>query len=168
MGFNSGFKGLMRSHLDRYWGILPSGCNVCCTWTGTEEYCRADAMCVAPGVISSTAVKKKQQNLLCWLPRGTDRSSLLDFQFWECRVRDGRQVIKLHITIKQSDPNNDAAYKDWQRFQLKIIFQLKIMFLGRRDLHRFQLKGVVLGNRNISSLRFRGLDYRSRSEFKLP
>jgi hypothetical protein len=37
------------------------------------------------------------------------------------------------------------AYKDLQRFQLKIIF------LGKCDLHRFQLKGMVLGNRyNIS------------------
>jgi hypothetical protein len=38
-------------------------------------------MGVAPGVISFTAVEKKEQNLLCWLPRGTDRSCLLDFQF---------------------------------------------------------------------------------------
>jgi len=51
------------------------------TWTGTEEYCRAEAMDVVTGAISCTAVEKKQQNLLCWLPRSTDRTSLLDFQF---------------------------------------------------------------------------------------
>jgi len=38
-------------------------------------------MGVVLGVISCKAVEKKQQNLLCWLPRGTDRSCLLDFQF---------------------------------------------------------------------------------------
>jgi hypothetical protein len=53
------------------------------------------------------------------------------------------------------------AYKDLQRFQLKIIFQLKIVFLEKHDLHRFQLKGMVSGNRNIiSPLRVRGLGYR--------
>jgi hypothetical protein len=57
------------------------------------------------------------------------------------------------------------AYKDLQRFQLKIIFRLKIMFLEKSDLHIFQLKGMVLGNRNIiSPLRVRGSDYRSGSE----
>jgi hypothetical protein len=60
------------------------------------------------------------------------------------------------------------ADKDLQRFQLKIIFQLKILFLGKCDLHRFQLKGMVLGNKNIiSPLWVRGLDYHSRSGFKL-
>jgi len=83
-------------------------------------------------------------------------------------VRLGKRVIKLNITITQSDPNTDLAYKDLQRFQLKIIFQLKTVFLGKRDLHRFQLKGMVLGNRNMSPLRVRGLDYHSRLEFKLP
>jgi len=48
-------------------------------------------MGVVTGVISCTAVEKKQQNLLCWLPGGTDSSCLLDFQFesacraWETR-----------------------------------------------------------------------------------
>ena len=75
----------------------------------------------------------------------------------------------MNINITQSDPNTDVAYKDLQRFQLKIIFQLKIMFLGKRDLNRFLSKGMVLGNRNIiSPLRVRGLVYRSESEFKLP
>jgi hypothetical protein len=61
------------------------------------------------------------------------------------------------------------AYKDLQRFQSKIIFQLKIMFLGKHDLHRFQLKAMVLGNRNIvSPLWVKVLDYHSWSEFKLP
>jgi hypothetical protein len=84
-------------------------------------------------------------------------------------VRVGKQVIELNVTIAQSDPNTDVAYKDLQRFQLKIIFQIKIMFLGKRHLHRFQVKGMVLGNRNtISPLRVRGLDCRSGSEFKLP
>jgi len=50
------------------------------TWTGTEEYCRAGAMGGVTGVISCTALGKKQQNLLCWLSTGTDRSCLLDFQ----------------------------------------------------------------------------------------
>ena len=56
----------MSSHMGRYW----------------SEYCRAEAMCVwVLGVISCTAIEKKQRNLLCWLSRGTDRSRLLDFQF---------------------------------------------------------------------------------------
>jgi hypothetical protein len=84
-------------------------------------------------------------------------------------VRLGKRVIKLNITITQSDPNTDLAYKDLQRFKLKIIFQLKIVFIGKCHLHRFQLKGMVLGNRNIMSpLLVRGLDYRSRLEFELP
>jgi hypothetical protein len=33
------------------------------------------------GVLSCTAVDKKQQNLLCLLPRCTDRSGLFNFQF---------------------------------------------------------------------------------------
>jgi len=65
----------------------------------------------------------------------------------------------LNITITHSDPNSDVAYKELQRFQFKIIFQLKNV-LGKRDLHRSQLKGMVLGNRNMSP--------RSGSEFKLP
>ena len=43
--------------------------------------CRAEAMSVVIGVVSCTAVEKKQQNVLCWLSRGTERSSLLVFQF---------------------------------------------------------------------------------------
>jgi hypothetical protein len=46
---------------------------------------------------------------------------------------------------------------------------MKSNVLGKRDLHRFQLDGMILGNRYIiSALRFRVLDYRSGSEFKLP
>jgi hypothetical protein len=33
------------------------------------------------GVLRHTAIDKKQQNLLCQLPRCTDRAGLLDFQF---------------------------------------------------------------------------------------
>jgi hypothetical protein len=51
-----------------------------------------------------------------------------------------------------------VAYQDLQRFQLKIILKLKIMFLGKRDLHRLQLRGMILGNRNIiSPFRVRGV-----------
>jgi hypothetical protein len=45
-----------------------------------------------------------------------------------------------------------VAYKDLQRFKLKIIFRLKQCFSGNVDLHRLQLKGMVLENRNIISL----------------
>jgi hypothetical protein len=38
-------------------------------------------MGIVTGVISCTAIEKKQQNLLCRLHRGTDRSCPLDFQF---------------------------------------------------------------------------------------
>ena len=34
------------------------------TWTGTEEYCRAEAMGVILGLIDSTIVEMKQKNLL--------------------------------------------------------------------------------------------------------
>jgi hypothetical protein len=37
-------------------------------------------MGVVIGVVSSTAVKKKQQILLCGLPGGSNRSSRFDFQ----------------------------------------------------------------------------------------
>jgi len=43
--------------------------NLCVfTWTGTDEYCRAEAMCVILGVVHSTVVETKQKNLLNWLP----------------------------------------------------------------------------------------------------
>jgi hypothetical protein len=38
-----------------------------------KEYCRAEAMGDLTGVSSCTAVNRKQNNLLCWLPRRTDR-----------------------------------------------------------------------------------------------
>ena len=46
-----------------------------------KVYCREEAMSVVTGMVSCTVVQKKQENLLCWLPRRTDRPSLLDFQF---------------------------------------------------------------------------------------
>ena len=130
------------------------------TWTGTEEYCQAEAMGVVTGVIGCTAVEKKQQNLLCCLSRSTDRSCLLDFQF-EWRVRVGKQVIKLNITITQSDPNTDVAYTDLQRFQLEIIFretwftQTPIKRNGFREL------------KYSTSLQVRGFNYPTGLEFKL-
>jgi len=97
----------MPSHLDRYWGILPSRSNGC---SFGDSY---------------TAVEKKQQNLLCWLPGCTDRSSLLDVRIeisglacltsgLDCLVRLVKQVIKQNITGTQSDPNTDVAYKGLQ------------------------------------------------------
>jgi len=39
--------------------------NLCAsTWTGTEEYCRAEAMNVILGVVDCTNVETKQKNLL--------------------------------------------------------------------------------------------------------
>jgi hypothetical protein len=46
-----------------------------------KEYCQAEAMGDVTGVLGHTAIDKKQQNLLCQLPKCTDRSGLLDFQF---------------------------------------------------------------------------------------
>jgi hypothetical protein len=46
-----------------------------------KEYCHAEAMGDVIGVLSCTAIDTKQQNLLCRLPRCTDRSGLPDFQF---------------------------------------------------------------------------------------
>jgi len=45
---------------------LQVGTNNLCvsTWTGTEVYCRAEAMCVILGVDDSTSVETKQKNLL--------------------------------------------------------------------------------------------------------
>ena len=119
---------LMHSHLDRYWAILPSRSNGCCNW-GDKLYSRweetTEFIVLTP--------RRYWQTLSAWLP------------VWECHVRLGKQVIELNITITQSDPNSDMAYK---------------------DLQRFQSKGMVLGNSNIiSPLWVRGLDYRSRSEF---
>jgi hypothetical protein len=46
-----------------------------------KECCRVEAMGDVTGVLSCTAIGKKQQNLLCHLLRCTDRSGLLGFQF---------------------------------------------------------------------------------------
>jgi hypothetical protein len=46
-----------------------------------KEYYQAEAMGDVNGVLSCTAVHKKQQNLLCSLSRCTERSDLLDLQF---------------------------------------------------------------------------------------
>jgi hypothetical protein len=49
-------------------------------------------------------------------------------QIWECRGRVGKQVIKVNIAITQSDTNTDMAYKNLQRFQLRIMFFRKTWF----------------------------------------
>jgi hypothetical protein len=46
-----------------------------------KEYLRAEAMGDVTGVLSHTAVDKKQHNLLCQLSRCSDRYGLLDLQF---------------------------------------------------------------------------------------
>jgi len=38
------------------------------TWTGTEKYCRAEAMGVILGLVDSTIVETKQKNLLSGFP----------------------------------------------------------------------------------------------------
>jgi hypothetical protein len=86
---------LMRSHLDRYWGILPSGSNGCCKWrdklySGWDE--TTEFIMLTP--------KRYWRILSAWLP------------VWECPVSLGKQVVKLNITITQSDPNTDVAYKN--------------------------------------------------------
>jgi len=45
---------------------LQVGTNNLCvsTWTGTEVYCRAEAMGVILGVEDSTSIERKQKNLL--------------------------------------------------------------------------------------------------------
>jgi hypothetical protein len=102
---------VMRSHLDRYWGIFPSGSNGCCNW-GDKLYSSweetTEFIVLTP--------RRYRQILSAWLP------------VWECRVRLGKYVIKLNITIIQSDPNTDVAYKDLQRFQLKIMFQGNVIY----------------------------------------
>jgi len=148
MGFNSGFKGLNQSWCAII--LLTQECCICRLANDNafpfgqvpKEYCREEAMSVVTQVISCTAVEKKQENLLCWLPRGTEKSSLLDFQ---CRVpcqawETSSWTEHDHYTIRP---------KHW------------------RGLQRFQLKRMVLGNNIISPLRVRGLDYRSGSEFNL-
>jgi hypothetical protein len=76
-----------RTHYPTTWRYIPEERipQVCCicslvtdnlcvsTWTGTEEYCRAEAMGVILGVVDSTIFETKIKNLL--FPRNTDRSS---------------------------------------------------------------------------------------------
>jgi hypothetical protein len=77
-----------------------------------KEYCRTEAMADVAGVLSCTAVDKKQQNLLCRLSRYTGRSGLLDFQF-ESTVSDlGNKWLTEHNRYTVS-PNTDVAYKDY-------------------------------------------------------
>jgi len=96
---------LMRSHLESYWGILPSRSNGCCIW-GDKFYSHWEE---ATEFIVLTPWRY-WQILSAWLP------------VWECHVRLGNQGIKLNMTITQSDPNNDMAYKDLHRFEINIMF----------------------------------------------
>jgi hypothetical protein len=126
-----------------------------------REYCQAEAMSFVTGVIRCTADDNKQHNLLCWLSSGTDRSSLFDLQFKSALSVLGNKY--LHWTLPLFNKTQPLAL---QKFHLKIMFQLKIMFLGKRDLESFQCKGMVLGNRYIiPPIRIKGLAYRSGSEF---
>ena len=75
----------MRSHMDRYWGIWPSGSDGCCYW-GDKLYSRWEE---TTQFIVSTP-RRYWQILSAWLP------------VWECRVRLEKQVIKLSITIRHT------------------------------------------------------------------
>jgi hypothetical protein len=75
-----------------------------------KEYGRTEAMGVVTVVIICTAVERKQ-NLLCWLPRSTDRSCVCLTSVWQFPVSLGKQVVLLNITVTHSDPNTGVAYR---------------------------------------------------------
>jgi len=107
----------------------------------------------------------KQQTLLCRLPGGTDRSSLLDFQFESAPSVLGSKYLN---TIS---PNTDVAYKipirnvlrklkynisppgQGVRLPLRVGCQVAITIKLIRTWRGLELKTI--------SLRVRGLDYPS-------
>ena len=62
------------------------------------------------GVISCTALEKKQQNCADFQEVLKDLVSLTSSLRGPCQAC--KQVIKLNIIITQSDTNTDVAYKD--------------------------------------------------------
>jgi hypothetical protein len=90
--------------------------NLCVsTWTCTEEYCRAEAMGVILGVVDSTIIDTKKNNLLSWLP-----GVQTDLVGWTSRLRVPCQawekVLNTEYNYYTVRPKHWHGLKDLQGF----------------------------------------------------